>query len=281
MAGSWFRLDADYLEDARIWDAGWEAALLWPAVLSLLKQNDGVLDERTFSGRYLSRKIGCPTKLADKGVKAIREVGLLVQGTASWKVHQGLDRERSGWLSLRWAEKGNASSSWRILAQPSATLKEDSPTLPNDSRARCPVSSVLSGSVSSQSPDQTREPRFDIVEVYAAFRAVKPTSQKSPTDGRRKDLRTLLDSHGVPVADLVLMLEWAANAPDYEHQRNGGFLRWSTLLGKDGRSKLADRIEAAKEWDSKGRPKTNVKGSPTHQARMGTNWDHLPEITEL
>jgi hypothetical protein len=57
---------------------------------------------------------------------------------------------------------------------------------------------------------------------------------------------------GATVEDLALMLEWAANAPGYEYQRDNGYLRWSSLLGKSGRSKLADRVEAAKEWKASG-----------------------------
>lgn len=159
MAGSWLRLDVDYLDDARLWEAGWEATALWPAVLTLLKVNDGVLDDRTFSGAYLARKVGCPRDVADAGVEGIRRTGLLVEGVATWKVHKGLDVTRRGWLSTKWAEKGNAPASWNLvepsgtfgnLPEPSGTLGKDSDTLPNDSRARCPVPSVDGPGVQEQ-----------------------------------------------------------------------------------------------------------------------------------
>jgi len=182
MSGTWFRLDVDFDEDARLWDAGWEATLLWPLVLSLLKKNDGVLDDRTLSGRYLARRTGCPADLAERGVEAIKHVGLLVSGSASWKIHQGFERTRKGWISLRWADKGNASSSWRILAQPSATLEEDGATLANHSRARCPVPYVPSRPVASVSSE--KEP------------------PKPPTGGKKKSAKRAASTAANRVFDL-------------------------------------------------------------------------------
>jgi hypothetical protein len=61
-------------------------------------------------------------------------------------------------------------------------------------------------------------------------------------------------------------------AIDSAHRNDSDtFWRPNILSGKKLREKFSTLVVRAA-------PK---KGSPTHQARMGTNWDHLPEITEL
>lgn len=117
MSGSWIRLDTDFLNDARLWDAGWEATLVWPAILAMLKEHDGVLDEHHLSTRYIARRLGCPSELAQSALDGIKRVGLLVEGTATWKVGKGKDVVRAGWLSKRWAEKGNAQTSWALVPE--------------------------------------------------------------------------------------------------------------------------------------------------------------------
>lgn len=188
---TWVRLDSNYMDDPKLWDAGWEATVLWPGVLALLKENDGVLPDSILTGRYLARKMGCPLDVAEAGAEGIRSVGLLTFGLVSWKVHKGSVASREGWYSERWADHGNAPNSWTIgeisedgsnLAEGSATLPKVPDTLPkvpdtlpNDSRARCGSVGMSVGSV-GLSPDSTtssaREPEQSVL--------VNPTIEGNP-----------------------------------------------------------------------------------------------------
>jgi hypothetical protein len=117
---------------------------------------------------------------------------------------------------------------------------------------------------------QAAPPSKAIADVYEAFRLCDPQARSKPSDARRADLRTRLKDHSPE--DLILMLEWARLSPDYASQRDGGYLRWITLLGKNGRSAIEDRISAARRWNAEGRPTTKrpatTRGQFNGQAAM-------------
>ena len=284
---SWLRLDADFLDDARLWDAGWEATLVWPALLALLKQHDGVLDDRTFSARYLSRKIGCPDAVSEAAIAGIRGAGLLVQGSATWKVHQGIEQSREGWLSPKWADKRNAPPSWEFQtldgltvtnhAQPSRGLDVDGPSLEldalsldMDSRAGADAHAVTSRLVTSRS-EQAREndpalplkaPKpSDSDRVWASWRALNTTARKTPTAGQRKTIRARLKDYSVE--ELGDYFRWLREAP---HKRavfcrtegHDGFK--STMLPGN----CDERMTWVAEWKADG----SVRAVPSKAAAL-------------
>ena len=285
---SWLRLDADFLDDARLWDAGWEATLVWPALLALLKQHDGVLDDRTFSARYLSRKIGCPDAVSEAAIAGIRGAGLLVQGSATWKVHQGIEQSREGWLSPKWADKRNSPPSWEFQtldgltvtnhAQPSRGLDVDGPSLEldalslgMDSRAGADAHAVSSRLVTSRS-EQAREndpalplkaPKpSDSDRVWSAWRALNTTARKTPTAGQRKTIRARLKEYSVE--DLGDYFRWLRESP---HKRavfcrtegHDGFK--STLLPGN----CDERMTWVAEWTGGGSVVAPVEAPPAER----------------
>jgi hypothetical protein len=131
----------------------------------------------------------------------------------------------------------------------------------------------------------------DVLEVYAAFREIVPSSRATPTKGRVNDIKVLLREH--TVAELVTMLRWAGKSDGYKYQRENGYLRWSSLLGKDGRGKVMDRIEAALSWSEGGGftdspddyelppdfDAVEIRGSWVHRAADGTWYPATKQFT--
>ena len=296
---SWLRLDADYLDDARIWDAGWEAALLWPPVLALLKQNDGVLDDRTLSGKYLSRKTGCPLKVAEAGVAAIKSVGLLVNGAATWKVHKGIPVTRKGWLSERWAEKGNAPGSWAVgnepartlpkVAEPSPTLPKVPDTLPNHSRARCgsvglsvDVPSVgpedpegAQGSILTN-PEPPTAPEWEVEDRLIARWFKASARSRQPSGGALDAIRDHLRHHlkALSVEDLETLIDYLAQS-DWWRGRSGKHsddlfttkpISWLRYQTAKTAVEFDSRVEASRMWKAGGsKAPTNPSGLTKEQ----------------
>lgn len=263
---AWVRLDIDYMDDPKIWEAGWETAALWPAVLVLLKANDGVLDDQLLSPRYLARKMDCPREVAEAAIDGVKRTGLLTFGTISWKVHKGNVASREGWYSPRWVEHGNAPNSWTVgeiagrdssanlaegsdtlpkVAEGSETLPKVSDTLPNDSRARCGSVGGSVGSVSDQ--EDARPSPVDL--VWASWRESNPSARKAPTSGQRKTIKARLQDHS-PEA-LADYFRWLRES----HHKRATFCRQE---GHDGFTSVMrptnvdERMPWVQEWASGG-----------------------------
>ena len=276
---SWLRLDADFLDDARLWDAGWESTLIWPALLALLKQHDGVLDDRTFSSRYLARKIGCPGEIAERGIIGIRESGLLVRGSATWKVHQGIEQSREGWLSPRWSDKRNAPPSWEVQTMDGATvanhgqpsrgldvdapsLEPDAPSLDMDSRAGADAHAVSSRNVTSRSEKTREKTTTDWRPVWEAWRESNPTARKSPTSGQRATIKARLKDYSVE--DLSSYFRWLRESPHKRALfcRSEGHDGWTSVMRP---TNVDERMPWVSEWTGGGSvqaPQAERKGEP-------------------
>lgn len=208
---AWVRLDIDYMDDPKIWEAGWETAALWPAVLVLLKANDGVLDDQLLSPRYLARKMDCPREVAEAAIDGVKRTGLLTFGTISWKVHKGNVASREGWYSPRWVEHGTPRTRGRsgrsLNVIPPRTLRKVPipcrrlPNVPKPCRRYpipCPTTHARAvglwvGLWGLSQIRKTRDPRRLIWSGPPGGRAT--SARKAPTSGQRKTIGARLKDH--------------------------------------------------------------------------------------
>ena len=123
--------------------------------------------------------------------------------------------------------------------------QENTPPAPQRGRTRKPR--AKQGSTSKAKTEGALREEEQL--VWAAYLAHKPGSAKTPNAERRRQIQAA--SKLFPVEDIVLLIEWASKAPGFQYQRDHGHDRFAGLMGK---RRMADRIEAAREWHAAGRP---------------------------
>ena len=115
-------------EDVKLVLAGWEATLLWPHILCLLKQRTGVMDNDECSAAFIAATLRCPMELAEPAVAGLKRVGLLVEGSRSCPGGAGGSHEREGWVTPSW-DKWSVDPRIRGEARAKTTVRDRSPTV--------------------------------------------------------------------------------------------------------------------------------------------------------
>ena len=104
MAKPWLRLDAAFAQHPKIVRAGWPLRALWPCLLAVLKQNDGVLGAEDTDGEYLAACFGGDPATWSAAVGAALSVGLLVDGQREVNMGRAGTKTVSGLMTPNWRE---------------------------------------------------------------------------------------------------------------------------------------------------------------------------------
>jgi hypothetical protein len=217
-------------EDVKLVMAGWEATLLWPHVLALLKQRVGVMDNDECSPAFVAATLRCPMEIAEAGLAGLKRVGLLVEGSRSCPGGAGGSHERVGWVTPSWdkwavdpREKGQGREKTTVRA-PSATVPAPLPdrsgafqTVTQDNgelereleRENNPPTPRKRGASRRATHDESPE----ALEVYAfwkALQAERGTIRTGKAFPAAWQVQARINEFGVPTVKAVV--EWAHKA---------------------------------------------------------------------
>jgi len=102
MSRQWIRLDTGYMMDGKLARAGWEAALIWPAVICRVKERGGVCDPEDLDPLLLHRLTGAPVEMIDRSLDSLARVGLLVWGSYRMRGGKGGSTDVEGVVIPGW-----------------------------------------------------------------------------------------------------------------------------------------------------------------------------------
>ena len=226
-------------EDVKLVLAGWEATLLWPHVLCLLKQRGGVFDDDESSPEFVAATLRCPVEIASAGMAGLKRAGLLVDGSRRCPGGAGGSHERTGWVTPSW-DKWAVDRRERGEGRAKTTVTRP---LPDRSRALPTVTPdngelELERELEENNPPNPRRRGGAVSaedqKAWDSLRALRPRlSANVPKTGRREFQRAVSD---VGADGLALVFQWAHKSPHtkaaFLREHNGGKPSWATLCRK-------------------------------------------------
>jgi len=240
-------------EDVKLVLAGWEATLLWPHVLCLLKQRGGVFDDDESSPEFVAATLRCPVEIASAGMAGLKRAGLLVDGSRRCPGGAGGSHERTGWVTPSW-DKWAVDRRERGEGRAKTTVTRP---LPDRSRA-LPTVTPDNGELElereleeNNPPTPRKRGGADVLKAWTALRQIRPRLSEDPppkNDAGGKALRKAITSIGADA--LTNVFRWAHES-DHDRAR---FLRGE----RDGKRKqpswvtccrnATEYAEFAAEW---------------------------------
>ena len=198
MARQWIRLDVGYMTDGKLARAGWEATLLWPAVVGRIKERGGVCDAEDLEPALLQRLTGAPLDLLERAIDALAEVELLVWGTYRAAGGKGGFTEIEGIVIPGWRRFNPEDGATTTIRRwnrcfgngRSADVEQFSGGGP-DASDRCPENAGRDGTGRDGTEIPPNPPRGSVKER----RKISAAEQQ-----RRQDAETIL-SHWFELAD--------------------------------------------------------------------------------
>ena len=124
--------------------AGWQAFLIWPHVLALLKVNGSVLSPGMWDAEYLSLQWRVPVEIVQAGMDGIVKRGLLVEGSRTVAGGPGGKHEKHGLVAPGW-------DVWQRDQRPTSarrrtpTAKTRTPPVPQDNGGKTGPNGVGNG----------------------------------------------------------------------------------------------------------------------------------------
>jgi hypothetical protein len=243
-------------EDVKLVMAGWEATLLWPHVLALLKQRVGVMNNDECSPAFVAATLRCPMEIAEAGLAGLKRVGLLVEGSRSCPGGAGGSHERVGWVTPSWdkwavdpREKGQGREKTTVRA-PSATVSAPLPDRSGAFQTVTQDNGELERELERENNPPTPRKRGNgasaaVSECWAMLKQIRPRLSESPPKTGRKELVRAVEDIGAE--RVALAFQWAHESDHprakFLREHGGGQPSWVTVCRHAG-----EYIEFAELW---------------------------------
>jgi len=285
---SWLRLDENYAE--RLGAFRWEATAVWPIVAVLLKRGRGVIESSALDPVKIKLEWnGIPERVVERGLKDLKEGGLLKEGSKVLKRGRG-SRTVRGWLceldikpdprpmssrrqtlipGIKTVDKDSSlglktESVEKVPIPPNSQLflsskvfnPRDKSLNPRDKSRGLRQASGMTGELRVPSRARARIPQFLLVkrEVEKSKKGMWETYRSlhpgaQPLPPKSWSSVTNRLLKEFTEDDVCSVLRWASLSPDYDWHRRRGLTTFDAVLSP---GKFAARLEKSRNWQLQG-----------------------------